>query len=187
MLGVAVVAVVVVSWVVLVGSRSSFDRAAAVDRAVAASGGRLTRAQAGCYVDTVRARLGAGALDRPPPTAAVSARLTAIRDDCIGLAALATPTTVAPPAATAVPGTEAGHLPLRHGQDVALDQLWASCGAGYGQACDDLFARSPVGSQYEAFALSCGGRSQEPRCAAVYQSPGVTLAPPVAATVPPTT
>jgi len=178
---VVAIAVAAVAWY----RSTPFDRERAVDRAVAASGGRLTRAQARCYVDTVRARMGTGALTASPPSAAVSARLTAIRDDCIGLAVLATPTTGAP-TATAVPGTEAGDLPLRHGQDAALDQLWTSCGAGYGQACDDLFDRSPVGSQYEAFALSCGGRTQEPRCAAVYRSPGVTLAPPVAAQVPTT-
>jgi hypothetical protein len=144
---------------------AAFDRRLAIDRTIDASGGRLTRAQAACYVDKARAKVGASYLDPSVSVpAAVGQRLTAIRDDCVGLAGLG----VKAPAVS-VPGTEAGNQPLRRGQDPALDALWARCAAGSGAACDELFDRSPVGSEYERFALSCGGRTPQMRCAAVYR------------------
>lgn len=45
-----------------------------------------------------------------------------------------------------------------YGSDPALDALWDSCEAGDGQACDDLFFDSPVGSEYENFGSTCGLR-----------------------------
>jgi hypothetical protein len=146
----------------------TFDRPLAIDRALDASGGRLTRVQAACYVDRVRAKVGTRYLEPdvsiPAP---VGQQLTAIRDDCVGLAGLgASPSTSVP----FVPSTEAGNQPLHHGQDGALDALWARCAAGDGAACDDLFARSPIGSDYERFALTCGGRTPQMACAAVYRS-----------------
>jgi hypothetical protein len=179
-----VVGVVLVVAVVVGGqlvSRSGFDRALAIDRAIDASGGRLTRVQAACYVDRARIRVGtrylvAGA-DIPP---SVGAALTAIRDDCVGLAGLGAEGTPS----TSVPSTEAGSLPLRHGQDPVLDALWARCAVGYGAACDALFAQAPVGSQYESFALTCGGRTEELTCAARYRAPGITTPSPTE--VPPT-
>jgi hypothetical protein len=44
------------------------------------------------------------------------------------------------------------------GDDPELDRLWAACADGSGQACDDLFQQSPVGSEYERFGVSCGDR-----------------------------
>ena len=176
----AVIVVSAGSWLVLGRRHTPFDRARAVTQAMGAGHGGLTRAQAGCYVDAVRRHLGADALTRSAPSAATRSRLAALRDDCVGLAGLAVPEPD-----TSEPVTEAGAQPLHHGQDAALDRLWASCSAGWGQACDDLFRQSPVGSQYEAFALSCGGRTAERQCAAVYASPGVTLEPPAAAAAAP--
>ena len=45
-----------------------------------------------------------------------------------------------------------------YGDDPELDALWDACEAGDDVACDDLFWQSPTGSEYESFALSCGGR-----------------------------
>jgi hypothetical protein len=164
-------------------SRAGFDRGLAIDRAIDDSGGRLTRDQAACYVDRARTQVGGKYLvahaDIP---VAVGAKLTAIRDDCVGLANLGAGS--APSTNPSVPATEAGSLPLRHGQDPALDALWARCAAGYGAACDTLFDRAPVGSQYEAFALTCGGRTEELVCAARYRAPGTTTPSPTE--VPPT-
>jgi hypothetical protein len=48
-----------------------------------------------------------------------------------------------------------------YGDDPALDALWDSCGAGDMAACDELFLSSGFGTEYESFALSCGGRTTE--------------------------
>ena len=45
-----------------------------------------------------------------------------------------------------------------YGSDLFLDALFDDCGAGDGQACDDLFLESPVDSFYETYAAHCGGR-----------------------------
>lgn len=44
------------------------------------------------------------------------------------------------------------------GSDVGLDLLWTECEGGDMTACDDLYLGSPVGSQYEEFGATCGGR-----------------------------
>ena len=36
---------------------------------------------------------------------------------------------------------------------------------GFGQACDDLFDRAGLGTDYEAFAATCGQRTREDPCA----------------------
>jgi hypothetical protein len=48
------------------------------------------------------------------------------------------------------------------GSSEFLDEMWVSCEAGDMEMCDDLYYHAPFGSDYEAFALSCGGtRSEE--------------------------
>ena len=42
--------------------------------------------------------------------------------------------------------------------DPALDGLYAACEGGDGQACDDLYLQSPIGSRYEDFGNTCGNR-----------------------------
>lgn len=42
--------------------------------------------------------------------------------------------------------------------DPVLDELYAQCEAGNGEACDDLFLQSPIGSRYESFGNLCGDR-----------------------------
>ncbi len=45
------------------------------------------------------------------------------------------------------------------GTDGTLDQLAIACGAGDLEACDDLYLQTPVGSGYEAYGATCGGRA----------------------------
>lgn len=47
----------------------------------------------------------------------------------------------------------------RYGADPALDALYDACGDEDWQACDDLYLESPIGSQYESFGATCGGRT----------------------------
>ena len=47
-----------------------------------------------------------------------------------------------------------------YGDDPFLDDLHDACTAGDMQACDDLYWQSPIGSEYEAFAATCGERSE---------------------------
>ena len=46
---------------------------------------------------------------------------------------------------------------LTYGDDPDLDLLWDACEAGGFDACDELYGRAPVGSEYERFASTCGG------------------------------
>lgn len=48
-----------------------------------------------------------------------------------------------------------------YGDDATLDALWDACEAGDGEACDDLYWGSPIGSEYEAFGNTCGERFSE--------------------------
>lgn len=48
-----------------------------------------------------------------------------------------------------------------YGDDPALDALWDGCAAGDYAACDTLWIKSPFGSDYEAFAETCGAISEE--------------------------
>lgn len=50
--------------------------------------------------------------------------------------------------------------PFNIGDDLYLDELWTSCAAGSGAACDLLWEESPVGSQYESFGVTCGNRQE---------------------------
>lgn len=44
-----------------------------------------------------------------------------------------------------------------YGDDPVLDGLHDDCAAGDMAACDELYWDSPIGSEYETFAVSCGG------------------------------
>jgi len=44
------------------------------------------------------------------------------------------------------------------GEDELLDALWIGCAEGRAASCDELFFNAEPGSEYEAFAFSCGGR-----------------------------
>jgi len=72
-------------------------------------------------------------------------------------------------AGTAPPVTVPGVVrPQKPGDDPALDALYQRCAGGSGAACDELFDRAAPGSVYEAFALTCGDRTSEKRCADRY-------------------
>ena len=45
-----------------------------------------------------------------------------------------------------------------YGDNPELDALWDACEDGDGQACDDLYFSSAIGSEYEEFGDTCGGR-----------------------------
>lgn len=155
-------------------STPTFDRARAVDRVLARSGGGISRGQAECYVDKVTRDIGTDALETDDPEPEKIAQLTRIRIDCIGLANLGTS---APTSATVttVPGDAGLTVPRGPGDDPQLDQLHAACGAGNGTACDQLFELAALGSAYEEFAGTCGGRTREISCGAVYPGPSIVL------------
>lgn len=46
-----------------------------------------------------------------------------------------------------------------YGDDAALDELYDGCEGGDLAACDELYWDSPIGSEYEDFATTCGGRT----------------------------
>ena len=60
-------------------------------------------------------------------------------------------------------------IPQPPGDDKRLDALWVSCADGDADDCETLYQDSKVGSDYEAFGLSCGGRG-EGNCADVIAS-----------------
>ena len=45
-----------------------------------------------------------------------------------------------------------------YGDNPELDLLYDACAAGDGDACDELYFNSEVGSEYEAFGMTCGER-----------------------------
>ena len=47
------------------------------------------------------------------------------------------------------------------GDDPVLDLLAEQCRRGNDQACDELHVTSPIGSEYEAYGRTCGGRAPE--------------------------
>ncbi len=70
------------------------------------------------------------------------------------------PTVTAPPAPPVVeepaPAPEPepeDKEPFAYGDDEELDGLWDACEAGDEEACDDLYWLSPIGSEYETYAL----------------------------------
>ena len=44
-----------------------------------------------------------------------------------------------------------------YGDDGFLDSLHDQCTGGDASSCDQLFGSSPIGSEYESHAISCGG------------------------------
>ena len=54
--------------------------------------------------------------------------------------------------------------PVTYGDDPELDELWDLCDAGDGVACDELWSRAPIGSEYERFGVTCGEREEILNC-----------------------
>ncbi|WP_225754764.1 hypothetical protein [Actinotalea sp. Marseille-Q4924] len=48
-----------------------------------------------------------------------------------------------------------------YGDDPGLDALWDACGGGEAAACDELYSVSGIGTEYERFAMTCGGTREE--------------------------
>lgn len=158
-------------------SGDDFDRAAAVAQVRDRFGGRLDEEQAGCYVDRVREEVGTEALeDEADLTPQQVGRLTTIRIDCVGVENLA-PVGSSTTRALDPTDTWLSSQPARYGDDPQLDLLYDACESGAGAACDQLFELAAPGSEYEEFALSCGGRTRQLRCADVYRSGGSVPAP----------
>jgi hypothetical protein len=44
-------------------------------------------------------------------------------------------------------------IPMVYGDDPYFDRLWDECEAGDSDACDELYWESPIGSDYEQYAL----------------------------------
>ncbi len=152
-----------------------FDRASAVQRVIEDSRGAITPPQAECYVDRVAGEVGAAQLSPDAhPTPSQINRLTSIRIDCVGVANLGRSPATGTLRPIAPEETSARRLPTKKGDDPNLDLLYDACERGSGQACDTLFDDAPPGSEYEEFAVTCGGRTREKRCADVY-----TAGPPV--------
>ena len=47
-----------------------------------------------------------------------------------------------------------------YGNDPVLDELADECEAGEFDSCDELYLRTEIGSSYEAYGQSCGGRNE---------------------------
>jgi hypothetical protein len=162
----------------------TFDRGAAVQRVIDESGGALNRQQAECYVNRVVDEVGANQLEPDAkPSANQISRLTSIRIDCVGVANLGRSPATGTVRPVSPDETSARRLPQRKGDDAQLDLLYDACQQGSGAACDSLFDAAPPGSEYEEFAVTCGGRTREKKCADVYTS-GPSLAPPAPAPTP---
>lgn len=155
-------------------SEGGFDREAAIERTMEGGAG-LDRPAAECYVDRVVEELGAEVLDPDaPPNEGLEAAKVAIRVDCVGIDGIGRPGSVGDGqrggdvGTAATPSTERSAGPWTFGADEELDALWVDCERGSGAACDELFDRSPLGSDYETFGATCGNRGAEPECAPVY-------------------
>ncbi|SFK30364.1 hypothetical protein [Geodermatophilus ruber] len=72
------------------------------------------------------------------------------------------------------PGDSSVPLPIEPSDpqfEFGLDQLADDCADGSLAACDDLYLQADVGSAYEEYGSTCGGRAQEElrgRCAALF-------------------
>lgn len=168
---------------------TTFDRATAVQQVLDQSQGAITREQAECYVNRVAEEVGANQLApdaRPSPSQI--GRMTSIRIDCVGVANLGRSPATGTVRPSAPDETSARRVPQKPGDDPQLDLLYDACKQGNGQACDSLFDAAPPGSEYEEFAVTCGGRTREKRCVDVYGGAAVsTPAPTVPVpSVPPT-
>ena len=149
-------------------SEAGFDREAALERAMEGGAG-LDRAAAECYVDRVVSEMGEEVLaPDAPPNEGLDAAKVAIRIDCVGVSEVGRPGGggTPPPGGDLEGGdgsiSERPPGPWTFGADEDLDALWVDCERGSGAACDELFDRAPLGSDYETFGATCGNRGRLP-------------------------
>jgi hypothetical protein len=155
-------------------SAPELDRERAIQEVLDANAGRLSRDQAACVVDRVVAEVGAAQLQAGAvPSPQQVDQLTSIKVDCVGVANLGLnpATSTSAPRAT---GSGSYREPQRFGDDPRLDALYSACQQGSGPACDQLFDQSGLGTDYEEFASTCGGRTREIRCADRYPGAPIT-------------
>ena len=114
----------------------------------------FTQEQAECFVDAVWDEIGpldSGRITSPDDlTAAEQSALTAATFSCIDIGGLLDDSLTGE--------TNFSPTDRAPGTNAEFDALWESCGGGDAEACDTLYFDSPVGSDYEEFGLSCGGR-----------------------------
>ncbi|MGY1708665.1 hypothetical protein ACI8AC_04060 [Geodermatophilus sp. SYSU D00758] len=72
----------------------------------------------------------------------------------------APPPTTAPSPSADAGAAPAGQPPGDLGDDPAFDALAEACFGADWTACDELYRGTPVGSEYEAYAETCGGRNE---------------------------
>ena len=155
----------------------SFDRDDAVDELVDSG---VTRDQAECYVDGVIDEFGQDRIDEiegegdgaTPTDEEVQALLDIVTGCGVDLSELgglgddegddSTDDTSGSTDETSASGLLPGDT---YGDNETLDALWDDCEDGDGEACLDLYLQSEVGSEYEEFGASCGGRDEELPCA----------------------
>lgn len=71
----------------------------------------------------------------------------------------------------AAPG--GAETPFTYGDDPFFDDLWDGCNGEDFGACTELYELSPVGTEYEHFGGSCGGRTEFPQgCEPLFGEPG---------------
>jgi len=63
-----------------------------------------------------------------------------------------------------------------YGDNPELDAMWDGCAAGDGDACDELYFNSQVGTDYEAFGSTCGERFEDDRNAGMCYDADLTTA-----------
>jgi len=71
-----------------------------------------------------------------------------------------------------------GWLVVTRGDDPELDVLWDDCVAGYGEACDELAALAPRGSEYLELGATCAGRDPGPGACRLAPGPDGVRRPP---------
>ena len=56
--------------------------------------------------------------------------------------------------------SSSGSTPDAYGSDPELDRLYDTCKGGNNADCDSLYLQAPLGSDYEEFGQTCGGRGR---------------------------
>jgi hypothetical protein len=152
-------------------SGGGFDRDEAIDELVDDG---ITRDQAECYVDGVIDEFGQDRIDElegddAAPTDDEFQALLDLATDCgIDLSELGgTGDDVTDDTGDVTDDTSSsGLLPGdTYGDNETLDALWDACEDGDDDACSDLYLQSEIGSEYEQFGATCGGRDEDFACA----------------------
>lgn len=163
----AVVALAVGAFLLLGGDDDSSDvRAQLASRILEESDGELTRSQADCVAGVFVDEIGENELrnvdfdaDEPPPELAEAFATVGFQAfsecDIDGVGGDDGGTDDSDDGGSSDGSTDG------YGSDPDLDDLWDDCEDGDFEACDELWATSPFGSEYEEFGSTCGGITSE--------------------------